>query len=76
MHSTVTTETQEDSANIKSHPETTKPSKQAQEDEVLDCSRKQSICTQLAEGQPAYICDCQEKNHVYVSKTKPGKGEG
>jgi hypothetical protein len=31
---------------------------------------------QLAEGQPAYIRDCQGKKCVYVSKTRPGKGEG
>jgi hypothetical protein len=48
----------------------------SKEGDVRDCSRKQSVCTQLAEGQPTYIRDCQAKNHVYVSKTKPGKGEG
>jgi hypothetical protein len=62
-------ETQEDSTRIKSHPTTTKPRKQAKKDDVRDCSKKQSICTQLAEGHHAYIRDCQEKNRVYVSKT-------
>jgi hypothetical protein len=35
---------------------------------VHACSREKHICTQLAEGQHAYVCDYQAKNCVYVSK--------
>jgi hypothetical protein len=68
LHLTVTIETQEDSTIIKTYPETTKPSKQETKVDVCDCSRENGVCTQLAEGQHAYVREYQAKTHVYVSK--------
>jgi hypothetical protein len=34
---------------------------------------KKCVCTHLAEGQHAYVRDCQEKTHVYVSKHSQAK---
>ena len=75
-HLTITTETQEDSPIIKTHPTTTKHIKQEKEADVRNYSMKQHVCTQILEGQHAYICDCQAKTYVYVSKIKLGKEEG
>jgi hypothetical protein len=68
------TRTQEDSTNIKSHPTTTRPNKQARKTDVRDCLGKQSVYTHLVEGQPMYVRDCQGKNCIYVSKHKSRQG--
>ena len=65
-HLTGTTETQEDSTNIKSHPTTTRPNKQARKTDVRDFLGKQSVYTHLVEGRPVYVRDYQGKKHVYV----------
>jgi hypothetical protein len=48
-HSTVMTETQEDSTTIKTHPTNTKLNNQAKKDDVRDCLRKNHICTRPIE---------------------------
>jgi hypothetical protein len=67
-HLAVPTETQEHSTIIKTYPSTTKPINQETKVDVCDFSMEKHLCMHLAKGQCAYIHDCQEKTHVYVSK--------
>jgi hypothetical protein len=68
MHLTVIKETQEDSTTIETYPTNIKLSNQAKKDDVRDCSGENHVYTPLAEGQHAYVRDCQVKTHVYVLK--------
>jgi hypothetical protein len=71
-----TTETQEGSASIKSHPTNTRPGKRERKNDVRDCLGKQSVYTQLAVRQPTYVHDCQGKRSVYVLKQGQAREKG
>jgi hypothetical protein len=75
-HSTGTTETQEGSASIKSHPTNTRPRKKARQTDVCYCLGKQSIYTQLAVRQLMCICDCQVKRCIYDLKQGHAREKG
>jgi hypothetical protein len=68
IHLIVTTETQENSTIIKTYPTTIKPGNQETKGDVHGFSRENHVYMPLAKGKHAYVCDCQEKTHVYVSK--------
>jgi hypothetical protein len=51
--------------NLPNKHQTQQPSKK---DDVRDCSGENRVYTPLAEGQHAYVRDCQVKTHVYVLK--------
>jgi hypothetical protein len=65
---TVITETQEDSKIIKTYPTNIKLSNQEKKNDVCKCLGKNCVCTCPIEGQLAYVCVYQGKNHVYVLK--------
>jgi hypothetical protein len=67
-HLVGTTETQEGSKSIKSHPANTLPGKRARQTDVHNCSSNQSVYTQLAVRQSMCIYDCQGKRHTYALK--------